>query len=203
LGLILFAAACAGPLRETHYAPGHVERGIASWYGSDFQGRPTANGEIYDMYRHTAAHRTMPLGTTVRVTNVTNGKETVLRINDRGPFVAGRVIDLSYAGAVDLDMVGDGTAPVRIEVVRPADDAGGPPGLLTVQVGAFAERNNAADLHDRLKKRYPDVRIVSVETNSRTFYRVQVGSTQDEREVQVISRRLEAAGFTTFITRKD
>ena len=96
---------------------GQKFRGIASWYGKDFHGRRTSNGEIYDMYAHTAAHKTLPMNTIVRVVNLRNGRSTIVRINDRGPFVANRIIDLSYAAARDIGVVGPGTAPVEIEVL--------------------------------------------------------------------------------------
>jgi len=100
---------------------GMVEIGIASWYGAEFHGRRTSNGEIYDMYQLTAAHRSFPFGTIVRVTNLGNGKIVMVRINNRGPFIKRRIIDLSYAAAVQLDMVEQGIAEVRIEVVQTKD----------------------------------------------------------------------------------
>ncbi|MRI58855.1 MAG: septal ring lytic transglycosylase RlpA family lipoprotein [Epsilonproteobacteria bacterium] len=96
---------------------GERYRGIASWYGEDFHGKRTSNGEIYDMYDLTAAHKTLPMNTMVKVTNLRNGKSVVVRINDRGPFVAGRIIDLSYAAAKRIGLVGAGTAPVELEVL--------------------------------------------------------------------------------------
>ncbi len=102
------------PLRSHH---GFVEEGVASWYGEDFHGKLTSNGEVYDMYAMTAAHKTLPLGVYVRVTNKQNGQSAVVRVNDRGPFVDTRIIDLSYAAAKQLGVVGPGTAPVRIEAL--------------------------------------------------------------------------------------
>ena len=104
---------------DTSY--GYDERGLASWYGEQFHGRPTSSGEPYDMYRLTAAHRTLPLPSWVKVTNLANGESVVLRVNDRGPFAHPdqRIIDVSYAAAVRLGMVGTGTAPVRVEAVEP------------------------------------------------------------------------------------
>lgn len=100
------------------YDAGYVERGIASWYGGDFHGRPTANGEIYDQFRLTAAHRLLPLGSVVRVTNAENGRAVEVVINDRGPFIKGRIIDLSYAAAERLGGVDPGTLPVVVEVIQ-------------------------------------------------------------------------------------
>ncbi len=123
------------------------EEGLASWYGGKFQGRRTASGEIFDTNRFTAAHRTLAFGTLVRVTNLDNGRSTTVRINDRGPFVAGRIIDLSRAAAQAIGMTGAGVARVRVEVVSPASQA-----LYSVQVGAFRDRRNAAALLGRLRR---------------------------------------------------
>ena len=124
------------------------QEGTASWYGADFHGRPTSNGEIYNMYTHTAAHKTLPFNTVVRVIHLTTGVATEVRINDRGPFVGNRIIDLSMAAARDLDMVRTGTAPVRIEVLRPGD----PPAVYLIQIGSYREYANARNLLDRLRK---------------------------------------------------
>lgn len=123
--------------------------GTASWYGADFHGRTTANGEVYDMHAQTAAHKTLPFNTVVRVTHLTTGAATVVRINDRGPFVGQRIIDLSMAAAGDLDMIRTGIAEVRIEVVRPGDQpaAAG----YVVQVASFRDAGNARALRDRLR----------------------------------------------------
>lgn len=101
----------------TTVALGQSYEGIASWYGPNFHGKKTSNGETYSMYAHTAAHKTLPMNTIVRVTNKENGKSTIVRINDRGPFVAGRIIDLSNSAAKDIDMIRKGTARVRVEVI--------------------------------------------------------------------------------------
>src|SRR6266576_6385959 len=131
---------------------GYTEEGNASWYGLPFHGRHASNGEIYDMYRLTAAHRTLPFETMVRVTNLNNGKSTVVRITDRGPFVDDRIIDLSFAAAREVDSVGPGIVPVRVEVISPGLDPTS--GFFTVQVGAFRERANAERLRDRLSASY-------------------------------------------------
>jgi rare lipoprotein A len=109
---------CAGLTKgQADLDIGMKERGIASWYGDDFHGWVTASGEIYDMHSLTAAHRTLPLGTLVRVTNVVNGRHVVIRINDRGPYVNGRILDVSYAAAKRLDMLRDGISAMQLEVV--------------------------------------------------------------------------------------
>ncbi len=140
-----------------------AEEGLASWYGGKFQGRRTASGEIFDTRRLTAAHRSLPFGTRVLVTNLANGKSITVRINDRGPFVAGRVIDLSLAAAAAIGLAGKGVVPVRLEVlapgaaVAPRDADGGPraagqPAAVyyCLQLGSFRQRANAESLRARL-----------------------------------------------------
>lgn len=138
----------------------HAEmEGLASWYGGKFHGQPTASGEIYDAGKLTAAHKSLPFGTLVRVVNLENGNSIVVRINDRGPFVAGRIIDLSQAAAATLGITGKGVAPVRLELV----EGGNPPqgsmedkapadGGILIQVGAFRERPNAERALQRLQQ---------------------------------------------------
>ncbi len=115
-----------------------TEKGVASWYGGIFQGRKTANGEIYDTYGHTCAHKTLPFGTMLKVTNLGNNKSTVVRVNDRGPFVEGRIIDLTYSAAKEIGMIADGTAKVRLDVVGD----GIPELRFVVQVGAWRDFDN-------------------------------------------------------------
>jgi len=115
---ILILSGCGGGSGEPNSEPGFIQEGQASYYAHKFQGRTTANGEIYDENKMTAAHKTLPFGTTVRVTNLANGKKTVVRINDRGPFVKGRIIDLSYKAAGELDYITQGIVKVRVEVLR-------------------------------------------------------------------------------------
>lgn len=119
--LLVFAAGCASPrvVRQPADPHKYTEQGVASWYGQPFHGRKTASGERYDMHALTAAHPTLPFGVVVRVTNRDNGRTVKVRINDRGPFKKGRIIDLSKAAAKRLRMIGPGTAPVKLEVVRP------------------------------------------------------------------------------------
>jgi len=139
---------------------GYSEEGNASWYGNPFHGRKASNGETYDMYKLTAAHRTLPFDTMVRVTNLNNGKSTVVRITDRGPFVEGRIIDLSLAAAREIESVGPGVVPVRLEVVgNNVDVAALTEGFFTVQVGAFRELANAERLRDRLSVTYSPIFI--------------------------------------------
>src|SRR4029077_14113258 len=138
--------------------PGDTETGIASWYGHPYHGRVAANGEVYDMEKLTAAHRTLPFNTWVRVYDLDNTKTVDVRIIDRGPFVDGRIIDLSHAAARDIEMIGPGVARVRIEVIRAPE--GVPPGRFAVQVGAFRDRGNAERLRSRMEARYGAARLI-------------------------------------------
>jgi len=170
------------PLR-TH--EGFTQTGVASWYGKDFHGKKTSNGEIYDMHAMTAAHKTLPLGVYLKVYNRENGRETTVRVNDRGPFVKGRILDLSYAAAKVLGYDTAGTALVRIEALgyrqagvgkeRYKAPASYDAGDYTVQIGAFKEQANAERLSAEMRKRvgFSDVRMTTV--NNDIFYRVYAG----------------------------
>jgi rare lipoprotein A len=159
VAFVLVTAACASskPARGP-VASGYSEEGLASWYGEPYHGRPTASGPRYDMNEMTAAHRTLPFGTLVRVTNLDNGKRATVLINDRGPFVAGRIIDLSRAGAEALGSVGPGVVPVRLEVVRQGDGMLSAP-CWEVQVGAFAKEENAERARANLEGKGFSVRL--------------------------------------------
>ena len=175
-------------------AAGYVEEGLASWYGPGFHGRRTASGEIYNMYAFTAAHRLLPLGTYVLVTNLENGRRVVVRINDRGPFVPGRIIDLSYAAARALGMVEKGVA--RVRVVALAEGRPGPRGIVFtrlpslrrgefyLQVGSFKNYANAVRLRERLSRRFRSVLIEPFEAPEGTFYRVKVFLAYDLSEAR-------------------
>ena len=195
----------AAPKRGKHAPlpapPGYVEEGNASWYGEPFHGRRASNGEIYDMYKATAAHRTLPFETMVRVTNVNNGKSTVVRITDRGPFVGNRIIDLSYAAAQEIELVGPGVGPVRLEVLGNVDVTAG---FFTVQVGAFRERANAERLRDRLNASYSPIFIQQFESADGVLYRVRVGKISGEEAARQFSEQLrERENFTPFVIRLD
>lgn len=166
-----------------------IEEGNASWYGAPFHGRRASNGEIYDMNKLTAAHRTMAFNTMVRVTNLTNGKSVVVRITDRGPFVENRIIDLSMAAAKEIDSIGPGVVPVRLEVISGNDPFGG---YFTVQVGAFKDRGNAERLRDRLDLLYPPATIQQVVLDDGTFYRVRAGKVLGEQSAQKFAEELKS-----------
>ena len=180
---------------------GYTEEGNASWYGVPFHGRHASNGEIYDMYKLTAAHRTLPFETIVRVTNLNNGKSTVVRITDRGPFVDNRIIDLSLAAAQEVDSVGPGVVPVRVEVLGGVDPTAG---FFTVQVGAFRDRSNAERLRDRLNASYSPIFVQQYDSPDGIFYRVRVGKISGEDAAHQFGEQLhDREGFTPFVTRLD
>jgi rare lipoprotein A len=174
---------------------------VASWYGIPFHGRQSSSGEVFDMNKFVAAHRTLPFGSVLRVTNLNNGKHTEVRVIDRGPFVRGRLIDLSLAAARAIDMVGTGIAPVRLELVSsPAPLAGD----FSVQVGAFQERGNADRLRKDLSRRYP-VFVQNYEAPAGRLYRVRVGRLATEQAAEGFAAQLERErGFrNTFVVRLD
>ncbi len=183
---------------------GFREKGMASWYGDPFHGRKTASGETYDMHARTAAHKTLPMGTFLLVKNTDNGKETVVRINDRGPFVAGRIIDLSYRAARQIDMIGPGTAPVEILVLEKDDPdlhqtAGAHgdfhTGDFTVQIGAFSDPDLARKLQNELQSHYTPVALTEIRRSETILYRVRVGQFSSLAEAKDTEARLIRAGY--------
>lgn len=189
-------------------ADGYREEGLASWYGAEEHGGPTSNGEIFDMYRPTAAHKTLPLGCVIRVTNKLNGKSTVLRVNDRGPFVAGRIVDLSLRGAQDLDMVGRGVTPVVLEVVGAAPPAtSSSPSPIsastltyTLQVAAFSDRESARLVSQKLEKHVTRSTVLRVETERGSVYRVHAGKFRSRSDAEAARAILARNGYPdTFI----
>jgi len=203
------------PLPDSH---GFVQYGKASWYGKQFQGRPTANGEIFDTYKKTAAHKTLPLGTYVKVLNQSNKKFIIVRINDRGPFVKGRIIDLSYAAGKEIDLIGPGVIDVKItalgkEVGRVSSKNGTPQPLVelkdlekgefTIQIGAFKDKVNASRLADRLRVIFDYINILKyVDKDSRALFRLHVSKSKTLTQAGKIEKELKDMGFTgAFIVR--
>ena len=190
-------------------ASGFTQRGLASWYGNKFHGRLTSNGERYNMYGRTAAHKTLPFNTYVRVINLKNGKTTVVRINDRGPFVRGRIIDLTYTAAHSLGMAEDGVVPVKIEALgyaRKKREAGRwvqvyekpasyEVGDFTIQVGAFADRENALRLYASLKRKYGSATVNIFDRGTERFYRVRVGKYAHLAKAEAAAESLQGKGF--------
>jgi rare lipoprotein A len=182
---------------------GHTEEGVASWYGNPYHGRRAASGEIYDMEQMTAAHRTMPFNTWVRVYNLDNGRTTDVRITDRGPFVEGRIVDLSHAAARALNLIGPGVARVRLEVIRAPDPpvtpatpvtpvtpvTPSPLALFAVQVGAFRDRDNAERVRAAMEARYGKAQIVERAADP-PLWRVLVGAEESEAAAQRLADRI-------------
>jgi rare lipoprotein A len=189
------------PQGTTGVSVQYTEQGIASWYGAQFNGRRTSNGEIYNMFQYTAAHRTLPFGAVVQVTNLNNGKQVEVRINDRGPFVGNRVIDLSYSAAVAIGMIDTGTASVRLDVI-----AGPNPniGFFGVQVGAFQLEQNATRLRDQLSTRYSPVTIATLELPDGVYYRVRVGRFPSQAAAQQLATEIhDQDAVVAFVVRLD
>jgi rare lipoprotein A len=200
------SAPAATPKRDTA-APNpamsaYTEEGNASWYGLPFHGRRASNGEVYDMHKFTAAHRTLPFDTVVRVTNLSNGKSTVVRITDRGPFVDNRIIDLSMAAANEIDSIGPGVVPVRLDILSPGVDPTS--GFFTVQIGAFRDRGNAERLRQRLNAAYSPIFIQRYDSPDGLFYRVRVGKVPGEGAAHQFGEQLRnREGFTPIVVRLD
>jgi len=191
---LIGACATARPPAPTSApAPPSARIGVASWYGPGFNGRHTANGEIYDQEDLTAASPTLPLGTQVIVTNLDNGRSVALRINDRGPFVKGREIDMSHRAASILGIVRPGTARVRVDVIRypSVQSAAAATGGYFVQVGSFSQAANAERLRQRLALNYSDVSVQELGAGNQRFYRVRMGSF--ETRDQARQRALQSA----------
>lgn len=188
---------------------GYAETGYASWYGDPYHGRRAANGEIYDKNQLTAAHLTMPFETQVEVTNLENNRSVTVRITDRGPFVKGRIIDLSQEAARQIRMIGTGTALVRLEVLSSqgassqSTSSNGAPaaGSYAVQVGSFRERAAAEQLQRRLQARYGGAFVEPFEGNDGLFYRVRVGPKPSAREAQSLATQLGSENLPGFVVR--
>jgi rare lipoprotein A len=197
LAVLTMAAAAGGCARKKRVsvnpvppvtAPaGWSETGVASWYGHPYHGRASASGEIYDMERLTAAHRTLPFHSWVRVYDLDNGKTVEVRINDRGPFVDGRVIDLSHAAASSIDMVRPGLAKVRLELIREPEGQAGP--QFGVQVGVFQDRRNAERIRVDMEKRFGPTRLVERDGRP-VMWRVLVGSQPSEQAAELLAVRI-------------
>lgn len=203
LSVLLFTS-CAS--HEKYPESGYT---VASWYGSEFHGRPTSSGEIFNMYALTCAHREYPFGTKLKVTNVLNNETVNCLVNDRGPFVTGRDIDLSYAAAKKIGLIGTGTSNVRIEYlgrdtsyikeVKYVSNTG----LFTVQVGSFKELSNASRLKTALELKYNRVYITDVDIDGTKFYRVRIGKFRMREEVYQLAKTLADEGYSVFITKYD
>jgi len=183
----------------------------ASWYGSDFHGRPTSSGERYDMYGLTAAHKTMKFGTKLRVTNPDTGKSAVVTVNDRGPFIRGRDLDLSYGAAKQIGLEEKGVGRVKIEylerdmryVKRMPFEPSAVSGIVTVQIGSFKDETRASRLKQGLDFNYRDVHITTANVNGEKFYRVRIGKFKNYDNAYAVAEKLADEGYSTLITSRD
>ncbi len=199
-------SSCASARYETDTSPRYT---IASWYGPAFHGRPTASGDIFDMNAFTCAHREYPFGTKLRVTYLSTDKTTSCLVNDRGPFIDGRDLDLSYAVARELGLVGEGVGAVRIEYmgrdhryireVRDISNAG----LVTIQIGSFKEVSNATRLKTALELRYDKVYITEADISGSRFYRVRIGTFREKNDALRLAKILSDEGYSVLITNYD
>jgi len=183
---------------------GYVEYGIASWYGPGFHGKQTASGEIYNMYKLTAAHKTLPLGTYVKVINLENGKSVIVKVNDRGPFVEGRIIDLSYAAARKIGMLKKGTAKVKLialgkKIDHKYETVDVERGKFYVQIGAFKNKLNAYRFKNKIYRKYGiKTKVVKLEG----YYRVLAGPVYSYGKAKKFKAKLKNLGLkSSFIVR--
>lgn len=206
IGAVAFQG-CRASSPPVHRFPGYpigfVERGVASWYGPGFHGNKTANGERYDMHHLTAAHRTLPLGSIAVVRSLTSGRHVQVRINDRGPFARGRILDLSLAGAQAIGMTGNGTDQIELKVIGYSPRPEGM-GVLRVQVGAFSDLENARVLFSKVRSEFEGGRILQVDLPEGRRYRVQAGQFMMEADAQAASARLDRKfNLQSFVVRDD
>ncbi|WP_415906210.1 septal ring lytic transglycosylase RlpA family protein [Neptuniibacter sp. QD72_48] len=187
---------------------GYNETGTASWYGKKFHGHKTSNGEIYDMYKMSAAHKSLPIPTYLKVTNLANNRQVIVRVNDRGPFHGNRIIDLSYAAASKLDILKYGTGNVRLEAIDPrawqrsgAVVAATPEPAANIagrylQVGAYSNRDSAEYVESRLRPLLPELAVLirPTTTNNRTLYRVQIGPLKSDTSLTDLTQKVEQMG---------
>lgn len=203
---IISLTSCTAARYETYPEPGYA---IASWYGPDFHGRPTSSGELFNMYALTCAHREHQFGTRLKVTNISNNKAVNCLVNDRGPFVSGRDLDLSYAAAREIGLIGPGTGKVRIEYlgrdtryireVRYSSDRG----PFTIQVGSFKELSNATRLKTALELKYSKVYITETEIDGIRYYRVRIGKFNIKDDAFRLAKNLADEGYSVLITHYD
>ena len=191
------ATAVAGPASPIRSA----ETGLASWYGHPYHGRAASNGEIYDMEKLTAAHRTLPFGTWVHVTNLANNKSVDVRIIDRGPFIDGRIIDLSHAAAQAIELIGPGIAQVRLDILS-APQITSADNSYAVQAGAFRDKDRAERLRVTMEREYGSARLV-IRAGSPALWRVLVGRESTEEAAQVLAQRLRGEVGPAFVVRLD
>ena len=209
LSALLYLSSCAS-VPPGIVQPPETDYVTASWYGPKFHGRPTASGERFDMYAMTCAHKEFPFGTKLRVTNLINNKSAVVTVNDRGPFIRGRDLDLSYSAAREIGLIKQGVGRVKIQylgrdtryvkVISPISIIS-PVGPYTVQVGSFKEKSNAERLKKGLKIKYRDVYIAKVYINDQKFYRVRIGTFNTRDGAHSFAKTLAEEGYSVLITK--
>jgi len=208
LCVLLYHFSCA-PAPYKVVQPPETDYVIASWYGPKFNGRPTASGEKFDMYAMTCAHKEFTFGTRLRVTYLKTGKSVVVTVNDRGPFIRGRGLDLSYAAAKDIGLIKEGVGKVKIQYlgrdkryVKVLSPMSSVPykGPFTIQVGSFKEKSNAERLKKGLKIRYSKVYLTTVYINDEKFYRVRVGSFNSRELAYSFAETMTEEGYSVFVT---
>lgn len=187
------------PLRDHQ---GYRERGIASWYGRDFHGLKTSNGEVYDMYGISAAHKTLPMGTLVQVTHLGNGKQIQVRINDRGPFAVGRIIDLSYGAARQLGTVDAGLAEVEVvaiggSYVPQRRSMAAVNNSYAIQIAAFSVPDNAHQLANQMRERFGHAQVATAQVNGQAVHRVRVGDFSSMEQAEQMTSQLIAEGYNS------
>jgi rare lipoprotein A len=205
---LVLLTSCATTRREARPKAGYA---VASWYGPKFNGRPTASGETFNMYAHTCAHKEYPFGTILEVTNTLNGRKVECTVNDRGPFVSGRDIDLSYGCAKEIGLIGTGTARVFLEVTGRDDsyvkqvkvETKGASGPYEIQIGSFTDGSNAERLKKALDLEYSDVAIRKVQVQGKQFYRVRVGEFDSLSKALGVAGRLGFEGYPTLVVKAD
>ncbi|NWF97795.1 MAG: septal ring lytic transglycosylase RlpA family protein [Nitrospirae bacterium] len=199
ISLNILLVSCA-----SHYRSSYA---VASWYGSEFHGKPTSSGEIFNMYANTCAHREYPFGTKLKVTNVMNNKSISCIVNDRGPFVSGRDIDLSYAAAKEIGLIPAGTSNVIIEYLGRDESyikevrylsSSGP---FTLQIGSFKDKSNAVRLKTALELKYKEVYLQQTSINGENYFRVRLGKFIEINEVKKLGKILANEGYSVFITK--
>ncbi len=208
---ILLITACASTPPANISAESGAQSMTASWYGEKFHGRPTASGERYDMHGLTAAHKTLKFGTMLKVTNPDTEKSVVVTVNDRGPFIRGRDLDLSYGAAKEIGLVEKGVGKIRVEYVRrdtryarrmpftPAETAES----MTIQVGSFIEKERAIRLKQGLEYKYDNVYLTNVKVEGTTYFRVRIGEFDIYDDAYSVAEKLSDEGYSTLIMKSD
>lgn len=203
--MLIALTACAPARYETRVS----KAAVASWYGAEFHGRPTSSGEIFDMHKKTCAHREYPFGTRLRVTNLNNQKSVECIVNDRGPFVSGMDIDLSYGAAREIGLIATGTAPVMIEYLGRDENYKkeiktlSTKGPFTIQVGSFRDKENAIRLKNALELKYRDVYVLESLVRNEIFFRIRIGRFNNLNEAMDTASSLAYEGYPAIIVQTE